>query len=212
MYHQVFAIHSSIVMCMTAKTWKYIFFLSLSCPSVLSLTRQRCRLNICSYIDWIDKFNQYIYNYLDGSAVYPWHLFIPLTNTYFWTPWHLFLPLTNPFFLTQKISSIYSTIDVLKMVDMWISPYILFGPDQKISRAEVSESNNSLGGSKGIVHCPREGFGTRVNMSSDQVWLESESQHLIGFNLRKLNFKIPLSPNLVSGLKEKGWKEIWSFW
>ena len=90
------------------------------------------------------------------------------------------------------------------MVDMWISPYILFGPDQKISRAEVSESNNSLGGSKGIVHCPREGFGTRVNMTSDQVWLESESQHLIGFNLRKLNFKIPLSPNLVSGLKEKG--------
>ena len=90
------------------------------------------------------------------------------------------------------------------MVDIWISPYILFDPDQKISRAEVSESNNSLGGSNGIVRCPREGFGTRVNMTSDQVWLESESQHLIGFNLRKLNFKIPLSLNLVSGLKEKG--------
>ena len=40
-----------------------------------STTRQQCRLNICSYIGWIDKysicqFNQYNYKYWDGSAVY----------------------------------------------------------------------------------------------------------------------------------------------
>ena len=38
-------------------------------------SRQRCRLNICSYIGWIDKycicqFNQHNYKYWDGSAVY----------------------------------------------------------------------------------------------------------------------------------------------
>ena len=41
----------------------------------LLCTRQRCRLNICSYTGWIDdysicQFNQYIYKYWDGSAVY----------------------------------------------------------------------------------------------------------------------------------------------
>ena len=45
--------------------WKY-----------LGDTRQYCRLNICSYIVWIDKykysickFNQYNYKYWDDSAV-----------------------------------------------------------------------------------------------------------------------------------------------
>ena len=38
------------------------------------LGRQRCRLNICSYVVWIDnycicQFNQYYYKYWDGSAL-----------------------------------------------------------------------------------------------------------------------------------------------
>ena len=43
--------------------------------SLPNYPRQRCRLNICSYIGWIDKycicqFNQYNYKYWDGSAVF----------------------------------------------------------------------------------------------------------------------------------------------
>ena len=41
---------------------------------VLGKIRQHCRLNIWSYVGWIDKycicqFNQYNYKYWDGSAV-----------------------------------------------------------------------------------------------------------------------------------------------
>ena len=54
---------------------KILFCLSMQQRPEHRNIRQYCRLNICSYICWIDKccicqFNQYNYNHWDGSAVY----------------------------------------------------------------------------------------------------------------------------------------------
>ena len=41
-----------------------------TCKMFCLCIRQLCRLNICCYSGWIDKFNHYNNKYWDGSAVY----------------------------------------------------------------------------------------------------------------------------------------------
>ena len=75
--------------------WRKDFFVALlvvkKATGLDKKDRQRCRLIICSYIGWIEKyciyqFNEYIYKYWDGSAVWkkmskgPFQYDKPLTN------------------------------------------------------------------------------------------------------------------------------------